>query len=191
MINKSLVVQSSITVLQGWSKPYWRCNVKEKGLHGLSVKVSTKQIYKSTGTRSSGSTSYSPCSHQNKCTSGLFLTWRKWSTGRMSSLMVWRLQGRRNCLCCGTWCKGFPNPPRQISPRRRWIWMEESILSSTTIYEKSTRSIKSRQFLSDFLCQLCWYFSNRQTFSSVDSTYISTILNVRTDLKQYLKIDKL
>ena len=35
------------------------------------------------------------------------------------------------------------------------------------------------------------YFVNRQIFVSEYSTYISTIVNVRTGLNQYLKTDKL
>ena len=111
MLNESLVVQSSITVLQGWVKLYWRFKVKEKRLHGLSDKVRTKITYKSTGTRSSRSTSYWNCSRQKKCTSGLLMTWRKWSTGRRSRLMVQRLQWIRTCLCCGTW-------PKSTLPKR-------------------------------------------------------------------------
>ena len=42
ILNTSLVVQSSVTVIQGWVEPSWICNVKEKRLHGLSKKVGKK-----------------------------------------------------------------------------------------------------------------------------------------------------
>ena len=173
-------MQSSVTILQGWVKISWRCNVKEKRLHGLSNKVRIKITYNSTGTRSSISTSYLPRSRQKKWESGLFLTWIKWSTGIISRLVLRRLKGRRTCLLCGTWCGGDPNSPRQIIMRRRWICMEDSTLRSTRIYEKATSRIKSRQLLSKFLCQSCRYFANRQMFISIDSTSISTIVNVCT-----------
>ena len=42
-----------------------------------------------------------------------------------------------------------------------------------------------------FLCRSCWYFANHQIFVSIDSTKISTIVNVCTELKRYLKIENL
>ena len=83
---------------------------------------------------------------------------KKLSTGRISRLMVRRLQVIRTCLPCGTWCGGGPNPPGQICPRRRWIWMEESTLRSTAICVKVTISINSRQFLSKHFVSIMLIF---------------------------------
>ena len=94
----------------------------------------------------------------NNWTSGLLLTWIKGLSGRRSRLMVWRLQGRRTCLCCGTWYGGGLNPPRQSGSRERLIRMQELNLMLTTIYVKSTISINSRQLLSDFSVSIVLIF---------------------------------
>ena len=140
---------------------------ERKMMHGLSDKVRTQITYKRTGTRSIISTIYLPFLCQKKWTSGLLLIWRKLSTGRSSRLVLQRLQVRSTCLWCGTWCEGGPNPHLQSGPSRRWIWMDESTLRLTEIYAKAKINIKSRQFLSDFFCQSCWYFANRQIFVSI------------------------
>ena len=90
----------------------------------------------------------------------------KWSFTDLKKMIHWKkvkADGvtpvrKKGLLVLWNLVRGRPELPCQRGTRRRYICMEESTMRPTTIYVKVTRSIKQRQFLSEFFVLIVLIF---------------------------------